>query len=125
MSGRRNQHSRLVCRMLDGGSPMSWKRPFGHVCQTEDARGPLSLLPFVIERDTIGPHCHVKHEGLTFDVSRTSEHQSVPPSYGTAAGKHVVWEELLTTYVHRTREGPKRELNHKITKATRIPRGAC
>ena len=38
----------------------------------------------------IGFRCHVEHEVLTFDAGKTSEHQLVPPSYGTAAGKHVV-----------------------------------
>jgi len=36
----------------------------------EDARGPLGLLPLVVEDDTIGSHCHVKHGELTLDVSK-------------------------------------------------------
>ena len=64
---------------------MSWKHLWMDVSSRRCAR--TSQLAAI---RTIGSHCHVKHGELTFDVSRTSEHQSVPPSYGTAAGKHVV-----------------------------------
>ena len=58
------------------------------------------LETFAIGHDVIESRGHVKHEGLTFDASKLStDEQLVPPSYGTTAGKHVVWEGLLVIYV--------------------------
>lgn len=82
---------------------MSWKHPLGEMCHTGGAWD-VSACSYSL-LNTIRLGLIVKHEGLTFDASQTPVYQPVPPSYGTTAGKHVVWQELLTTHAHRTRKG--------------------
>ena len=71
----------------------------------------------------IGFQRRVGHEELTFDASQTSEGQWAPPSYGTTAGKRIVWGERLAVYILLTGTAGDQKICEQLEPSPWDPRG--